>query len=196
MRVTGLDLSLTGSGVVTVETAPVPGFPASAPASEAVQMSLAEYGSKPTTPDLAARGARLRSVATPVLRAARGSDLVVVEDLYMGSGTGGQLDRAGLFWLVVNSLTAAGIPVALATNNHLKMYALGKGGGKGTDKDYVLAAVIRRYPGAPVQSNNTADALVLAAMGARHLGCPIDPDLPESHTRAMKAVHWPSTTTR
>lgn len=189
MKVTGLDLSLTGSGVVTVETAEAPGV-------SAFRAAVDEFGTGPTATDLSARGHRLRSVAAPVLRAARGSDLLVIEDLYMGSGTGGQLDRAGLFWLVVATLTHEGYPVALVTNNHLKMYALGRGAGKGTDKDYVLAAVVRRYPTVNVQSNNTADALVLAAMGARHLGYPIDPDLPESHTRAMRAVHWPSTTTR
>jgi crossover junction endodeoxyribonuclease RuvC len=182
VRVVGLDLSLTGSGVASLYDTP---------SRAATCARIEEHGSKATTADLEARGARLRAVATPVIGACSGADLVVVEDLYMGSGTGGQLDRAGLFWIVVNSLTARSTPVALVTNNHLKMYALGKGGGKGTDKDYVLAAVVRRYPAVDVTSNNTADALVLAAMGARHLGCPIDPDLPETHLRAMKAVHWP-----
>lgn len=188
MRVTGLDLSLTGTGIAQVNAV-----------SDNVRAPIAtvqEVSTKPNGDDLSARGARLRSIASPVLRACHGSDLILIEDLYMGSGTGGQLDRAGLWWIIVNSLTAAGLTVVAVTNNHLKMYALGKGAGKGTDKDYVLAAVVRRYPTADVQSNNTADALILAAMGSRHLGCPIDPDLPESHTRAMKAVHWPSTTTR
>jgi crossover junction endodeoxyribonuclease RuvC len=190
VRVTGLDLSLTGSGVVTIETADASGF-------AAWRAAVEEYGSGTVDQhDMADRGRRLRSIATPVIRAARGSDLIVVEDLYMGSGTGGQLDRAGLFWLVCATLTAEGHTVAVVTNNHLKMYALGKGAGKGTDKDYVLAAVVRRYPTVAVQSNNTADALVLAAMGARHLGSPIDPDLPETHLRAMRAVHWPPVPTR
>lgn len=215
MRVTGLDLSLTGSGVAQISTDPVcPVDGAEVTTSggrheprciKAVcryegpgittprVTGLQEFGSQPAGEDLTARGARLRSVATPVIRAARGSDLILIEDLYMGSGTGGQLDRAGLFWLVVATLTAEGHPVALVTNNHLKMYALGKGAGKGTDKDYVLAAVVRRYPDVPVQSNNTADALVLAAMGARHLGSPLETDLPDTHLRAMKAVHWPAT---
>jgi crossover junction endodeoxyribonuclease RuvC len=188
MKVTGLDLSLTGSGVATIEK--LPGY--FDPNQVSTHVSITERGSKPTTDDLAARGARLRSVATPVIAACTDADLVLVEDLYMGSGTGGQLDRAGLWWIVVVTLTARGTPVVAVTNNHLKMYALGKGGGKGTDKDYVLAAVVRRYPSVAVQSNNTADALVLAAMGARHLGCPIDPDLPETHLRALRAIKWPA----
>lgn len=215
MRVTGLDLSLTGSGVATIDTAAVcpldggtittSGGRHPARCIKAVcryvgtgdntpRVTMEEHGSKPLGDNLPARGARLRDIAGPVLRACHGAGLVLVEDLYMGAGTGGQLDRAGLWWIIVNSLTARGTPVIAVTNNHLKMYALGKGGGKGTDKDYVLAAVIRRYPAVNVQSNNTADALVLAAMGARHLGSPLETDLPETHLRAMKAVHWPATT--
>jgi len=176
VRITGLDLSLTGTGIATVERGVT---------------FLQEISSKPTGDDLSSRARRLRRVAVPIVNACLGSDLVLVEDLYMGKGTGAQLDRAGLWWIVLNSLDVAGLPLVLVTNNHLKMYALGKGAGKGTDKDNVLAAVIRRYPTADVTSNNTADALVLAAMGARRLGCAIETDLPESHLRAMKAVRWP-----
>lgn len=181
MKVVGLDLSLTGSGVVTIHS--------DHPIRD---LMVTEHGTKPTTSDVAARAVRLRTVAQPIIRDCHAADLVAVEDLYMGSGIGAQLDRAGLWWIVVNSLAAQGIPVAVVTNNHLKMYALGKGGGKGTDKDYVLAAVIRRYPIVPVQSNNQADALVLAAMAARYLGSPIEADLPATHLRAMTAVSWPT----
>jgi len=180
VRVVGLDLSLTASGVASI-------WPTG-------RVTVEEYGCRPLGDTLAARGDRLRQIATPIIGACTTADLVVIEDLYMGTGTGGQLDRAGLWWIVVNSLTARSIPVVAVTNNHLKMYAVGKGAGKGTDKDYVLAAVIRRYPDVSVQSNNTADALVLAAMGARHLGSPLEHDLPETHLRAMKAVHWPAAT--
>lgn len=184
MKVTGLDLSLTGSGVATIETAEAPGL-------TAWRAAVEEYGTKPNGDDLRARGLRLRGLAHPVLAACVGSHLVLIEDLYMGSGTGGQLDRAGLWWIIVNSLTARDIPVVAVTNNHLKMYALQKGGGKGTDKDHVLAAVIKRYPSVDITSNNTADALVLAAMGARFLGCPIEDDIPAGSLRAMGAVKWP-----
>jgi Holliday junction resolvasome RuvABC endonuclease subunit len=189
VRVVGLDLSLTGSGVAVISSAATE---AQTRAGERYPyVTVQEYGSKAATPDLTARGARLRSVAAPVIRACQGSDLVMIEDLYMGSGTGGQLDRAGLWWIIVNSLTAAGTCVVPVTNNHLKMFVLGRGGGKGTDKDYVLAAIVRRYPSVPVQSNNTADALALACIGARRLGHPIETDLPETHLRALTAIHWP-----
>lgn len=180
MKVVGLDLSLTGSGVAAIYSRD----------TGETGVYVQEYGSKPTTADLAARGARLRKVATPVLNACQGANLVVIEDLFMGAGTGAQLDRAGLWWIIVNSLTANGLPVVAVTNNHLKMYAVGKGGGKGTDKDAVLAQVIRRYLTVDIKSNNTCDALVLAAMGARHLGFPVEGSLPDTHLRAMGAVKW------
>lgn len=176
MKVVGLDLSLTGAGVATVQDG---------------QATVREYGSASTTADLRARGLRIRGLASPIIRDCLGADLVLVEDLFMGPGTGKQLDRAGLWWVIVASLTSRGIPTVEVTNNHLKMYALGKGGGKGTDKDHVLAAVVRRYPQVEVTSNNTADALVLACAGARYLGEPVEPDLPATHVKALAAIKWP-----
>ena len=42
-----------------------------------------------------------------------------------------------------------------------------------------------------VTNNNEADALVLAAMGADHLGAPLV-DLPQTHRAALDAVQWPT----
>jgi crossover junction endodeoxyribonuclease RuvC len=120
-----------------------------------------------------------------------GADIVVIESPAYGSVTGHMHDRSGLWWLVCARLTANGIPVVEVTPQQLKMYALGKGGGAGTGKDAVLASVIRRYPTVDITSNDTADALVLAAMGARHLGHPIESDLPALHLRAMAKLAWP-----
>ena len=184
MKVCGLDLSLTGSGVAVVEW-----FPAHPGGTPGVRVE--EYGSRPTTADLAARGARLRKVATPVISRCQNADLVMVEDLFMGAGTGAQLDRAGLWWIIVNSLTAAGVPVVPVTNNHLKMLAVGKGGGAGTDKAHVIAACVKRYGHlTDINSDNCADALVLADAGARHLGFPLT-DLPETHLRGQRAIKFP-----
>ena len=187
MIVTGLDLSLTGSGVATI-TSPDPNTWEN-PSQPHIRVT--EYSSKPTLTDLESRSIRLRAVAGQVIHAARHSDVVAIEDLYMGNGTGAQLDRAGLWWIVVNSLISIGIPVIPIANNHLKMYATGKGAGKGTDKDYVLAAAIKRYGHlADIVSNNTADALVLAALTARHYGHPIEDNIPATNLRAVAAVRW------
>lgn len=51
--------------------------------------------------------------------------------------------------------------------------------------------VVRRYPQAAVTNNNTADAVVLVAMLARHLGRPLEQG-PLSQTRqdAFDKVTW------
>jgi crossover junction endodeoxyribonuclease RuvC len=55
----------------------------------------------------------------------------------------------------------------------------------------VLAAVVRRYPHTDVTGNDLADALVLAAMGARRLGFPIETSLPVANLAAMTKISWP-----
>ena len=181
MIITGLDLSLTGSGVATVHTT-----------AAGRVIAVEEYGTKPTLHDLESRSIRLRKVAAPIICACEFSDVVAIEDLFMGQGTGAQLDRAGLWWIVVNSLCASGIPVVAITNNHLKMWCLGKGGGQGTDKTHILAATIKRYPDVNITSDNVADALNLAAMAAHFYGHPTVP-MPATNLRALAGVKmWPN----
>ena len=136
--------------------------------------------------------ARLRELAHALFVWSDDADLVVVEGPSLGSTTPYTWDRAGLWWLVVARLTANGIPVAEVSPSTLKTYALGKGSGKGTGKDAVLANAVRRYEDhAPeLANNNEADALLVADMGARRLGRPLT-ELGHTHTRALAAVRWP-----
>lgn len=185
----GLDLSLSGAGVALVNT--------SVPMGPATRVLLHRIGSKPTTPHVADRSRRLRRQAAEVIEAvcAHGvPSMVAVEDMPQGMKTSGSTtDRAGLLWLVLARLDANGVPCVFVQPSQLKQHALGKGSGPGTDKDYVLSAVIRRY-GHLIErdaiSNDEADALILADMAARHLGHPLV-DLPQTHLRAMGTVPWP-----
>ena len=80
----------------------------------------------------------------------------------------------------------------------LKMYATGKGN---ASKDAVLAAAIRRYPDVEFDGNDAADALILAAMGADHLGFPLvsktpsgrksRATLPARNREALGKIDWP-----
>jgi crossover junction endodeoxyribonuclease RuvC len=54
--------------------------------------------------------------------------------------------------------------------------------------------VIRRYPDVDVDGNDVADALVLAAIGCRHLGSPLEESLPANHLAAMNKIRWPERT--
>jgi crossover junction endodeoxyribonuclease RuvC len=70
----------------------------------------------------------------------------------------------------------------------LKVYATGNGN---ADKDAVLAAVVLRYQGlVTVVNNDIADALIIAAIGARQIGAPLEASLPATHLRAMGGVTW------
>lgn len=185
MRVTGLDPSLTGAGVARIfpDTNDPRGF----------RIVVRRFSSKPTDDTLPARGTRLRGMCADIVTCAMGSDLVVIEQPSYGNTTGHTHDRSGLWWLVVATLTARGIPIVEVAPTTLKRYALGKGSGKGVTKDAVFATVVRRYAHlVEVNSNDEADALVLASMGRRHLGCPIDAGLPLTHTRAIEVVRWPT----
>ena len=67
-------------------------------------------------------------------------------------------------------------------------YATGKGN---AGKDEVLLAASRRYPHAPIVGNDDADAVVLAAIGARLLGEPVEDSLPKTHLDALAKLTLP-----
>lgn len=179
MKIVGLDLSLTSIGVAIIVN------------GHAVTDRIMSKGTRAAT--LAQRERRLRSLTEKIGTFTTGADLVVIEGPSYGQARqGGQHDRAGLWWLVVSHtlgdhIDAADVvevpPAARAK------YATGKGN---APKDQVLAAVVRRYPDVDVTGNDEADALILAAMGARQLGAPID-DMPQLHLEAMVKVTWPET---
>jgi crossover junction endodeoxyribonuclease RuvC len=154
--------------------------------------------SKPTkNATLADRWARLYWIRDQIREHTLGADLVVVEGPSYGSTTPHQHDRAGLWWLVVDMLARREVPPVEVPPNTRSRYATGRGNAA---KDDVLSAVIRRYPHVDVNGNDEADALILAAMGARHLGHPLEQHvagtgqhfLPLGHLAAMGAVHWPN----
>jgi crossover junction endodeoxyribonuclease RuvC len=194
--VCGLDLSLTGAGVAIVQWVTATHGPS---ATHQSRMTLDRIGSKACDRSITERSLRLRRQANQIIEAtcAWGTpDLVAVEDLPTGMTASGSVhDRAGLWWLVMARLDANGVPCVQVQPTQLKQHALGKGSGKGTDKDYVLSAVIRRYGHLIARdaiSNDEADALILADMAAHHLGHPLV-DLPATHLRALGTVPWPTT---
>lgn len=196
-RIVGLDLSLTGTGIATLDNA-VHIAPENGDHSR--HITVDKITSRPPStrkgdppPSLPQRSARLRSLAGTITQRCVGADLVLVEGPSYGSNTAGTWDRAGLWWLIVGRLTGAGLNVVEVPPSNVKLYAVGKGAGAGTDKDAILAAVIRRYFGVvEVAGNNEADALVLLAMGARFVGRPIEPGgiIPAANLKALDKVRW------
>ena len=84
-------------------------------------------------------------------------------------------------------LALLGYPIAVVPPNVLKVYATGKGN---ASKAAVMLAAARRYPWADIVDDNTADAMVLYAMGLDWLGYQMEP-VPQKNRDALASVAWP-----
>jgi crossover junction endodeoxyribonuclease RuvC len=118
-----------------------------------------------------------------------GVTLAVLEGPSFGSAAGqrGHHERGGLWWLVRCQLLTAGIPTAVVPPAARAKYATGRGNAGKAD---VIREVTRRFPWFE-GGEDEADALVLAAMGADHLGAPLAP-MPAIHRTALAGVDWPA----
>lgn len=205
-HVAGIDLSMTNAAVAVLRgdrDQPTIVNVLSAPVKTARNAEGDLYAG------LLDRRNRIQAITARVVRAALdGLDpavddapLFVIEaPLYHAhgkSGTAGQHDRAWLWGLVVHMLYKHGLVVEVSTTT-MKRYATGSGGTpKGsTSKAPVTAAMPRMFPGVWVTDDNAADALALAAMGARAIGHPREPSPQRVHPGALEAVRWPTDTQR
>lgn len=173
--VAGLDLSLTSTGVAFVDQDGVRTF------------QVKTKGRKGATASDTAK--RLDHIIDEVLLTLGGQiSLAVIEAPSYGSNTGSQHERGGLWWGVARALDQRHVPIATVSPQGRAKYATGKGN---AGKDEVLAAVIKRYADIEIKGNDVADAVVLLAMGLRHLGTPIDDPLPQLNLAAMAGASWP-----
>ena len=180
--VVGLDLSLTRTGIASV-------YKTGIAAPTWFVDSIPSKGEKDA--NLRERHLRLDALTSGIRCEVidRSPSLVVIEGPALARVGGSNHDRSGLWWLVVNTLMAACVPVAVCPPKSRAKYATGN---CNAGKDEVLLAVSRRYPQVSIRNNDEADALVLAAMGARHLGCPVESSLPKTHLAALPGVEWPA----
>lgn len=176
--VVGLDLSLTATGLAVAGQGEIH-----------FVYRIRTAGKKGD--DLLARQRRLKDIMSAVLDevVAQQPELVVVEAPSYGSQHGAQHDRSGLWWLVVETIIDLGIPLATVSPNGRAKYGTGKGNAA---KAAVKAAVIGRYLNVEIHDDNEADAVLLAAMGSRHLGHPIEDFLDDAHLAAMDGAYWPA----
>ncbi len=133
---------------------------------------------------------RIRWIQAVIVDEATDATLVALEGPSYGSGTQGRQsghhERAGLWWMVRDALDRCDIPIAVVPPALRAKYATGRGNAGKAD---VMAEVARRYPWF-TGGEDEADALVLAAMAADHLGAPMA-DMPAAHRVALDGVAWP-----
>lgn len=181
MRVVGLDLSLTSTGVAVIED------------RELVAVAnITSAGRKGAS--LVDRAKRLFNIGVEVEQLLEPAPtLVVVEGPAFMSQVGAMHDRSGLWWQIVAAVYLRCDYVAEVAPKTRAKYLTGDGNAK---KDVVLAHAIERYVvggGPRIPNHDIADAVGLADMGARYLGIsPVwDEDMPEDNLKAMSSVRWP-----
>lgn len=148
---------------------------------------------------------RLAWLLGEVIDRVKATDMVVIEGPAYGQQLqAGHHERAGLWWLVTQSLYVRGIPYAVANPHNRTIYATGRANpaqhepkakrariAKGMVHTFVVEQLGIWCEGAG--RYDMADAAVFAAMGLDWLGYPLL-DLPTQQRRALDGVHWPTTT--
>jgi Holliday junction resolvasome RuvABC endonuclease subunit len=114
-------------------------------------------------------------------------DLVIIEGPSYGSAKGqrGHHERAGLWWHVTWRMWRNHIPLLVMTPGSVKVYATGNGN---ADKDDVLVAALKRWPGFGIANNNEADAAVLLAAALDRADAPLCP-MPQTHRRTLGTIN-------
>lgn len=162
--VLGIDPSLTSTGFAVVDT---------------VHRSwiTERVRTKPGADRLVGQAVRMRHIADEAVRAAwsldwaERVDLVVIEGLAVYGRNAHAGDLAGLWWHIISALTERDFRVEVVAPATRAKYAAGSGRASKSD---VLAAVRSSHPLADVPGHDIADAVALAALGARRLGLPVE----------------------
>lgn len=175
MKLVGLDISLTSTGVAVHEAG-----------GATFTRLVGEDGKKGAS--LVQRRARLRRLVNGILVYAHDATAVAVESHDFGARYGSQHDRSGAWWLVVDALAEAGIPVVMMSPSQLKSYGTGSGN---ASKQDVLVAAVRRHPTVDIRNDDQADAVTALSMLVRHLGlAPLESEWNQKMAKAMDAVDW------
>lgn len=155
--VLGLDLSLTRTGMASADLV------AGAILTRALESTRKDHH-------------RLQYLVESIALAADTHDLIAIEGPSFRSHDRGFHDSAGFHWLVRHRMWQMRKPVIIIPPATRMKYATGKGGGKLATKVLVHEATRRLWPKLALKTHDEADALILAAIGARKAGHPFDPN--------------------
>jgi crossover junction endodeoxyribonuclease RuvC len=194
--VAGLDLSLGSTGIGLIDTDRHLGFKAFRVRS----VGIGGRG-KETVQSRRERLAWIRAEVGNIICSYRPS-IVFVEQPALGANSAYGHDISGNWWMTVDRLHDLGCTVVEVNNTKVKIYATGSGATSGpnkVEKKHVIAAVqdTARYGPALArqvdgEGSDVCDAFILAALGARLLGHPVElTKLPQTHLRALENIHLP-----
>lgn len=196
MSITGLDPSLTSTGIATLARYNKP--------DPAHVRTLRSVGHRST--DAKSWVHRSRRIVTQtrfVIQAIpRDTELVVIEEMPAHMKMQHSLiDRWVLWFGIVSQLDAMGVPVAVVNPATREKWATGKVV-RGLDpkdrKARVTTAVRNQWAGhmeQRIHNHDEADALTLASMGALHSGWTLPFDVQTWQHNGLQSVTWPERTT-
>lgn len=127
---------------------------------------------------------RISDISGQAWNHASTADLVVIENKFAGSPGGKSIDRHGAYWHVVGRCLRKGIPVVEVAPTSVKLAIAGDGK---ADKAKVAGALARLWPDWTIGSDDEADAVGLAHIGAVRMGWPVET---LARHRQVKCV-WP-----
>lgn len=197
MSVVGLDPSLTACGIAVLNRRPntVDAYITSGNLDAAVIADLRAVGHRGR--DAASwdeRSDRVVAQARHIVKCVPAdAELVVIEGPSYGSAHGHAFDRAGLWMGVYSALRARRIPIAVCAPGTRAKWATGSGR---ASKGDVVRAVRDQWVDSRIRSDNEADALTLAGMGALHLGWPLPFEIKDRHHAGLEVIAWPKETVR
>lgn len=156
MYLLGIDPSLTSTGLAWLDT-------------DTCEWVTERYTTSPLDGTQWSRMQRIVRAAESRFMTPVELDLIVIEGLATYGHNAGLL--AGLWWQLVGAAEEYGIEVLTVPPATRAKYAAGSGRASKSD---VLAVVRETYEGADVPQHDVADAVALAALGARVKGFPVE----------------------
>lgn len=170
-RVLGIDSSLTATGLARIDVSNTADDIAS------FDIVTATVGAGPPGKDKTKRAMtrRVCHLIDQIEPAFEGVDAVGIEGLAYSAGNSSAWVLAYVWGRVIELCERHDVPLTVVATSAVKKFAVGKGAGPGTDKDHVLAAAIKLFPAADLDSNNEADAAIVGATVCQQLGLPILP---------------------
>lgn len=167
MIVTGLDLSLTSTGMARIVTGEFGGR----------AVALGTVKSQPGGKSVEARLDRLDALVSGIDDFILPGGLVVIEAPAYSRQAGARHERSGLWWMVARVAKAKGSRVVECSPTARQRYAVGRAGSSVAKAD-VLWAMRDSFPRVNIANDDEADALAIAALGCRLVGFPVDAGAP------------------
>jgi len=191
MKVAGIDISMTSTGIALIEDRPLTmgGLDLHLVTTLRVESSAPKRARGDKTPvTILQRHRRLARIVDEIADAVFPLlDLAVIEAPSYGSQGASTWDRAWLWGKVIDRLLGNGVPVAIVAPRCRALWAAGSGS---ASKSPVAVHLSRLWPSVdPGISDDEWDGLALATMGGQHLG--LVPCELARHREQLAKVAWP-----